>query len=153
MPRLPLSCLLLALLSSATAHADDWRQGWGLVPPPPPATRAGSAGGAAPMAQLRLQQVGAQWQARIDNGLAGPLQIQLRAAPGRPVEGLPVESLIQGDSSLVVGHLPAPIDGRALDLRLESVPGSPAAQAEDVAYRLPFDTERLRVDQAPQGRF
>lgn len=34
------------------------------------------------MAQLRLQPVGTQWQARIDNGLAGPLQIQLRAAPG-----------------------------------------------------------------------
>ncbi|MDV3437731.1 M23 family metallopeptidase [Stenotrophomonas sp. C2852] len=153
MPRLPLSCLLLALLTSATAHAGDWRQGWGLIPPSGPATRAGSVEGATPMAQLRLQPVGTQWQARIDNGLAGPLQIQLRAAPGHPVEGLPVESLIQGDSSLVVGHLPAPLDGRALDLRLHSVPGNPAAQAEDVAYRLPFDAARPRVDQAPQGRF
>ncbi len=117
MSRLPLSCLLLPLLASATAHAGDWRQGWGLAPPSAPATRAGSAEGAALMAQLRLQPVGTQWQARIDNGLAGPLQIQLRAAPGHPVEGLPVESLIQGDSSLVVGHLPAPIDGRMLDLR------------------------------------
>ncbi len=91
MSRLPLSCLLLPLLASATAHAGDWRQGWGLAPPSAPATRAGSAEGAAPMAQLRLQPVGTQWQARIDNGLAGPLQIQLRAAPGHPVEGLPVE--------------------------------------------------------------
>ena len=33
------------------------------------------------MAQLRLQPVGGQWQARIDNALAGPLQIELRAAP------------------------------------------------------------------------
>ena len=64
-----------------------------------------------------------------------------------------MQSLIQGDSSLVVGHLPAPIDGRTLDLRLQSVPGNPAAQADDVAYRLPFDAARLRVDQAPQGRF
>src|SRR3989304_6090292 len=153
MSRLPLSCLLLPLLASATAHAGDWRQGWGLAAPSAPATRAGRAEGAPLMAQLRLQPVGTQWQARIDNGLAGPLQIQLRAAPGHPVEGLPVESLIQGDSSLVVGHLPAPIDGRMLDLRLQSVPGNPAAQAEDVAYRLPFDAARLRVDQAPQGRF
>lgn len=153
MPRLPLSCLLLPLLASATAHAGDWRQGWGLVASPASATRSDSAGGAAPMAQLRLQPVGTQWQARIDNGLAGPLQIQLRAAPGHPVEGLPVESLIHGDSSLVVGHLPAPIDGHPLDLRLQSVPGNPAAQAEDVAYRLPFDAARLRVDQAPQGHF
>lgn len=153
MSRLPLSCLLLSLLASASVHADDWRQGWGLVPPPGQATPAGGSAGAAPMAQLRLQPVGGQWQARIDNALAGPLQIELRAAPGHPVDGLPVQSLIQGDSSLVVGHLPAPIDGRTLDLRLQSVPGNPAAQAEDVAYRLPFDAARLRVDQAPQGRF
>ncbi|UUS14504.1 peptidoglycan DD-metalloendopeptidase family protein [Stenotrophomonas sp. CD2] len=105
------------------------------------------------MAQLRLQPLGEHWQARVDNALAGPLQVELRAAPGRPVEGLPVQSLIQGDSSLVVGHLPAPSNGRTLDLRLQSVPGNPAAQAEDVAYRLPFDTTRPRVDQAPQGRF
>ncbi|QGL98103.1 MULTISPECIES: M23 family metallopeptidase [Stenotrophomonas] len=153
MSRLPLSCLLLSLLASASVHADDWRQGWGLVPPPGQATPAGGSAGAATMAQLRLQPVGGQWQARIDNALAGPLQIELRAAPGHPVDGLPVQSLIQGDSSLVVGHLPAPIDGRTLDLRLQSVPGNPAAQAEDVAYRLPFDAARLRVDQAPQGRF
>ncbi len=153
MPRLPLTCLLLCLLASATAHAGDWRQGWGLVPKAAPAIAGESARDATPMARLRLQPVGEQWQARIDNGLAGPLQIELRAAPGHPVEGLPVESLLQGDSSLVVGHLPAPIDGRMLDLRLQSVPGNPAAQAEDVAYRLPFEAARLRVDQAPQGRF
>ncbi|EKT4087360.1 M23 family metallopeptidase [Stenotrophomonas maltophilia] len=153
MLRLPLTCLLMSLLASTTASAGDWRQGWGLVSPATPTTHAGSAEGAAPMARLRLQPVGTQWQARIDNGLAGPLQIELRAAPGRPVEGLPLQSLIQGDSSLVIGHLPAPLDGHTLDLRLQSVPGNPAAQAEDVAYRLPFDAARPRVDQAPQGRF
>ena len=104
------------------------------------------------MARLRLQPVGTQWQARIDNGWQAAADPAARR-PGHPVEGLPVESLIQGDSSLVVGHLPAPIDGRMLDLRLQSVPGNPAAQAEDVGYRLPFDAARLRVDQAPQGRF
>ncbi|WP_448123330.1 M23 family metallopeptidase [Stenotrophomonas riyadhensis] len=156
MPRLPLTCLLLSLLASATASAGDWRQGWGLVPksaPAAPPPRGETAQSAAPMAQLRLQPIGQQWQARIDNALAGPLQVELRAAPGHPVEGLPVQSLIQGDSSLVVGHLPAPVNGRTLDLRLRSVPGNPAAQAEDVAYRLPFDDARPRVDQAPQGRF
>ena len=126
MLRLPLTCLLMSLLASTTASAGDWRQGWGLVSPATPTTHAGSAEGAAPMARLRLQPVGTQWQARIDNGLAGPLQIELRAAPGRPVEGLPLQSLIQGDSSLVVGHLPAPLDGRTLDLRLQSVPGKVA---------------------------
>lgn len=158
MPRLPLTCLLLPLLASASAGASDWRQGWGMLPKPPTrastaSNGAGSAKEAVPMAQLRLQPIGEQWQARIDNALAGPLQIELRAAPGRAVEGLPVQSLIQGDSSLVVGRLPAPANGRTLDLRLQSVPGNPAAQAEDVAYRLPFDAARLRVDQAPQGHF
>ncbi len=156
MLRLPLTCLLMSLLASTTASAGNWRQGWGLVPkaaPAAPPSRGETAQSAAPMAQLRLQPLGEHWQARVDNALAGPLQVELRAAPGRPVEGLPVQSLIQGDSSLVVGHLPAPSNGRPLDLRLQSVPGNPAAQAEDVAYRLPFDTTRPRVDQAPQGRF
>jgi len=153
MPRLPLCCLLLPLLASATAHASDWRQGWGLVPQAAPAGAAAPALQAAPMAQLRLQAVGEQWQARIDNPLAGPLQVELRAAPGQSIEGLPMQSLVQGGGSLVVGHLPAPGDGRTLEVRLRSVPGNPAAHAEDVAYRLPFEAPQLRVDQAPNGRF
>ncbi len=106
---------------------------------------------APPLAQLRLQPVGTQWQARIDNRLAGPLQIQLRR-PRTHRSKASVESLIQGDSSLVVGHLPAPIEGRMLDLRLQSVPGNPAAQAEDVAIACrsmrPAWTRRHRGDSA-----
>ncbi|HBS56527.1 MAG TPA: M23 family peptidase [Stenotrophomonas sp.] len=153
MPRLPLSCLLLPLLASATAHASDWRQGWGLVPKAGTATAGDDAPQAAPTTQLRLQAMGGQWQARIDNPLAGPVQIELRPAPGGAIEGLPVRSLVQGGGSLVIGHLPAPAEGRSLDVRLQSVPGNPAAQAEDVAYRLPFEAPQLRVDQAPNGRF
>ncbi|KAF1016103.1 MAG: Murein DD-endopeptidase MepM [Stenotrophomonas maltophilia] len=151
MPRLRLSCLLLPLLASATTHTSDWRQGWGMVPR---ATATGDdAPQAAPTTQLRLQAIGEHWQARIDNPLAGPVQIELRPAPGTAIDGLPLRSLVQGGGSLVVGHLPAPTEGRRLDLRLQSVPGNPAAQPEDVAYRLPFDAPQLRVDQAPNGRF
>ena len=50
MPRLPLTCLLLCLLASATAHAGDWRQGWGLVPKAAPAIAGESARDATPMA-------------------------------------------------------------------------------------------------------
>ncbi|WP_303636433.1 MULTISPECIES: M23 family metallopeptidase [Stenotrophomonas] len=152
MPR-PLTCLLIPLfLLANAAHASDWRQGWGLLPGNTAA--ASAAGQPAPAGvRLRLQAVGEQWQARIDNPLYGPVQIELRPAPGSRIDGLPVQSLVQGAGSLVVGHLPAPDAGRALDLRLQSVPGSPAARAEDVAYRLPFDAVRLRVDQAPQGQF
>lgn len=154
MPRLPLSCLLLPLLlASATVHASDWRQGWGLVPKAGTATAGDDAPQAAPTTQLRLQAMGGQWQARIDNPLAGPVQIELRPAPGGAIEGLPVRSLVQGGGSLVIGHLPAPAEGRSLDVRLQSVPGNPAAQAEDVAYRLPFEAPQLRVDQTPNGRF
>lgn len=151
MRRLLLFCLL-PLLAGSPAAAADWRQGWGLTAP---ATSRAATDAQAPadLAHLRLQAIGDQWQARIDNALAGPVQIELRPAPGRQVDGLPVQSLMQGGSSLVVGHLPAPADGRALELRLQSVPGNPAAQAEDVAYRLPFEASALRVDQAPSGRF
>ena len=41
------------------------------VAPPP---RGETAQSAAPMAQLRLQPIGQQWQARIDNALAGAIQ-------------------------------------------------------------------------------
>ncbi len=81
MPRLPLTCLLLPLLASASAGASDWRQGWGMLPKAPTPASA-EAKAPLPMAQLRLQSIGEQWQARIDNTLAGPLQIELRAAPG-----------------------------------------------------------------------
>ena len=148
-PSLPLLPLLLPLLASAPLHAADWRQGWGLLAVPPVAEPAQTA----PRVHLRLQSVGEQWQARIDNVLAGPLQIELQAAPGRSIEGLPLRSLVQGGSSLVIGHLPAPLDGKSLEVRLQSVPGDPAARAEDVAYRLPFDVPHLRIDQAPRGRF
>ncbi|AWH55522.1 M23 family peptidase [Stenotrophomonas sp. ESTM1D_MKCIP4_1] len=155
MPRLPLSCLLLPLLASVTAHASDWRQGWGLVPKADAAAAAAGddAPQAAPTTRLQLQAMGGQWQARIDNPLAGPVQIELRPAPGSAIDGLPLRSLVQGGGSLVVGHLPAPADGRSLEVRLQSVPGNPAARAEDVAYRLPFEAPQLRVDQAPNGRF
>ncbi|AWH38134.1 M23 family peptidase [Stenotrophomonas sp. ZAC14D1_NAIMI4_6] len=153
MPRLLLSCLLLCLLASATGHASDWRQGWGLVPKAGASAAGDDAPQAAPTTRLQLQAMGGQWQARIDNPLAGPVQIELRPAPGGAIDGLPLRSLVQGGGSLVVGHLPAPADGRSLEVRLQSVPGNPAARAEDVAYRLPFQAPRLRVDQAPNGRF
>ncbi len=153
MPRLPLPCLLLCLLASATVHASDWRQGWGLVPKAGASAAGNDAPQAAPTTRLQLQAMGGQWQARIDNPLAGPVQIELRPAPGGAIDGLPLRSLVQGGGSLVVGHLPAPADGRSLEVRLQSVPGNPAARAEDVAYRLPFQAPRLRVDQAPNGRF
>ncbi len=153
MPRPALCCLMFALLGAPIADASDWRQGWGLVPAGPTRAAPAAAPSAAPLAQLRLQPVGEQWQARIDNPLAGPLQIELRAAPGQAIEGLPVQSLVQGGGTLVVGHLAAPADGRPLEVRMNAVPGAPTAQAEDVAYRLPFEATHLRVDQAPNGRF
>ena len=153
MPRPALCCLMLALLPPPIADASDWRQGWGLVPAGPTRAAPAAAPSAAPLAQLRLQPVGEHWQARIDNPLAGPLQIELRAAPGQSIDGLPVQSLVQGGGTLVVGHLAAPTDGRTLEVRMNAVPGAPLVQAEDVAYRLPFEAAHLRVDQAPNGRF
>ncbi len=125
MPRLPLSCLLLPLLASAIVHASDWRQGWGLVPKSGTAAAGDDAPQAAPTTQLRLQAMGGQWQARIDNPLAGPVQIELRPAPGGAIEGLPVRSLVQGGGSLVIGHLPAPAEGRSLARDRDLLPDRP----------------------------
>ncbi|WMJ70156.1 M23 family metallopeptidase [Stenotrophomonas sp. 24(2023)] len=155
MPHLPLTCLLLPVLAAATAPG-DWRQGWGLMQPPPgPVLNTPlptPEGRPAAVALLKIEGSGERWQARVDNALAGPVQIELRPAPGLALPGLPVRSVLDGAGSLVVAHLPAPVSGQRLDLRLDAVPGDPAAQAQDVAYRVPFDGGRLQVSQPPQGR-
>ncbi len=104
------------------------------------------------MAQLRLQPVGTQWQARIDNGLAGPPQIQLRAAPDTRSKAS--RSSRSSGRQQPGGRPPArpdrgPHAGSATAVGAEQ----PGRTGRSVAYRLPFDAARLRVDQAPQGRF
>lgn len=151
--------LLLGLLlcaptvHAAAADAANWRTGWGLVSPPAPTAplRAAGTGG---MATLRLEGSGSQWQARVDNALAGPVQVSLRPADaGTVLPGLPAQALLAGSASVVLSRLALPPDTPPLTLQLQAVPGDPGARPLDVAYRLPFDAKRFQVTQAPRGRF
>lgn len=142
--------VLLALSTSASA-ADGWRQGWGLAGPPPapvPQPQPQHPG----LAQLRLEGVGDRWQARVDNPLHGPLQIELRAAGGRVLPGLPLAAVLPARGRVVAGGLPSPQPQQALDLRLRAVPGDPAARPRDVSYALPFAGAAVRVSQGPTGQ-
>lgn len=152
----PLRLLALVLLLCPMAHAlagpgAHWRQGWNLAPRPDPATAAAAP---PPLAVLRLEGAQDRWRARIDNVLAGPVQVTLRPQPGTPaVPGLPLQRLLPAAARVVVADLPLPPQATALRLELVAVPGDPAARPRDVAYRLPFDAARIQVSQGPQGRF
>ncbi|AHY58070.1 M23 family metallopeptidase [Stenotrophomonas rhizophila] len=141
----------LAIPAVAAPNGAGWRSGWGIAQPPA-ATPQGADSG--PIASVALEGADRRWQARVDNHLAGPVQVGLRQPPGAaPLPGLPLRSVLPGASSVVVTRLQLPDGVPRLDLLLDAVPGDPAAQAQDVAYRLPFDAAHLQVSQAPQGRF
>lgn len=151
--------LVLALLLSPPAAvaasaptATSWRSGWGLV-------EQTNAGAPAPtvgrgLATVKLEGGGSRWQARVDNHLAGPVQVALRQPADAPaLPGLPLQTVLPGSASVVVTRLQLAADTPRLDLLLDAVPGDPGATPQDVAYQLPFDAKRFQVTQAPQGRF
>lgn len=153
MRRILLPALLLCpLLGFADPlGASDWRGGWGLVRPVGD-TAQGPA--TASLASVKLERAGGQWRARVDNHLAGPVQIVLRQPAGAALApGLPLQTVLQGSASVVLAGLQLPADSGRLDLLLDTVPGDPGARPQDVAYALPFDARRFQVTQAPQGRF
>lgn len=149
-----LTALLVPLaLQAATAPGGaGWRAGWGLVGTPP--ADAPAAPVSAGIATVRLEGGGNRWQARVDNHLAGPVQVVLRQPAGATaLPGLPLQTVLAGSASVVVSRLQLPGDVPRLDLLLDAVPGDPAASPQDVPYALPFDAKRFQVSQAPQGRF
>jgi len=145
--------LLLCPLSAlcAPAAANDWRTGWGLVRAANPTPQGETI---STLASVKLEGAAGYWQARVENHLAGPVQIALRQDAGAAVlPGLPLQTVLPGSASVVVARLQvAPETGR-LNLLMDAVPGDPAARPQDVAYQLPFDARRFQVTQAPQGRF
>lgn len=143
-------CPLVSLAAGTTA-APEWRSGWGLVRPADGATQGPTAGN---IASIKLEGGASRWQARVDNHLAGPVQVALRQDSGAALlPGLPMQAVLPGSASVVVVRLQLPPDTQGLNLLLDAVPGDPAAQPRDVAYQLPFDAKRFQVTQAPQGRF
>ncbi len=145
--------LLPLLLSPALGQAGalpDWRSGWGLTTAPADAVQRDQSG----IASLKLDASGDAWQARVENHLAGPVQVMLSQDVGTALlPGLPLQTLLQPQASVVVQPLRLPEGARHLALRLEAIPGDPAARPQDVGYQLPFISTRFQVTQAPQGRY
>jgi len=133
----------------------NWRTGWHLDRPAPASSpRDGLATDVPALAVLTLEAAGERWQARVDNRVAGPIQVALQPAAGTPaLPGLPMQTVIAGSASVVMTRLQPPTGSTAIRLDLTAVPGDPAARPQEVAYQLPFDAARIQVGQAPQGHF
>ncbi len=142
--------LLLCPLFASAAPSPDWRSGWGLTRGPDQGPQHAAGG----IASVQLESSGERWQARVDNHLAGPVQITLSQDVGAALlPGLPVQVVLQPTARMVVAQLPLPAQAQRLQVRLEAIPGDPAARPQDVAYALPFLSTRFQVTQAPQGRY
>jgi len=147
--------MMIPALNAWAGPGANWRNGWRLDGPaaPIPAQRAASAQ-APTLAVLTLEGAGDRWQARVDNRLAGPVQIELRPATGvAALPGLPVQAVVAASARIVVPGLQPPAGSTAIGLALTAVPGAPGARPQDVPYQLPFDAARIQVSQAPRGRF
>lgn len=147
--------MMIPVLNAWAGPGANWRNGWRLDRPAvaTPAQRA--AGVEAPaLAVLTLEGAGDRWQARVDNRVAGPVQVELRPTAGAAaLPGLPLQTVVAAGASIVVTHLQPPAGSTAIRLDLTAVPGEPGARAQDVTYQLPFDAARIQVSQAPRGRF
>jgi murein DD-endopeptidase MepM/ murein hydrolase activator NlpD len=106
------------------------------------------------LAVLTLEGAGERWQARVDNRVAGPVQVELRPAAGAAaLPGLPLRTMVAAGASTVVTRLQPPAGTTAIRLDMTAVPGDPTARPQDVAYHVPFDAVRIQVSQTPQGQF
>ncbi|MEN5267197.1 M23 family metallopeptidase [Stenotrophomonas sp. TWI587] len=147
--------LLVPVLNAWAGPGVNWRTGWQLDrPAPATAAHDGLATDVPVLAVLTVEGAGERWQARVDNRVAGPVQVALQPAAGTPpLPGLPMQTVIAGSASVVMTRLHPLAVSTAIRLDLTAVPGDPAARPQDVAYQLPFDAARIQVSQAPQGRF
>lgn len=146
---------MIPVLNAWAGPGANWRNGWHLDrPAPASAPRDGLATDVPALAVLTLEGAGERWQARVDNRVAGPVQVELRPAAGAAaLPGLPLQTVVAAGASVVVTHLQPPAGSTAIRLDLTAVPGDPAARPQDVSYQLPFDAARIQVSQAPRGRF
>ncbi|GAB2503423.1 M23 family metallopeptidase [Pseudoxanthomonas sangjuensis] len=108
--------------------------------------------------RLRVQRMQTSYQAWADNQLPGPMEVQLsfkRSENVLAAPALPKRVLVPARGSLLVATLYAsdPSRGGDFELLMDAIPGDPQARPFDYAYRLPFDADRVRVDQGPGGSF
>ncbi|RXR08691.1 peptidoglycan DD-metalloendopeptidase family protein [Pseudoxanthomonas composti] len=110
------------------------------------------------LARLRIEPLATRYQVWADNPGPGPVQVEvsfrqqhnLLASPA-----LPLRKVLPAHGSVLLSSLilTDPLGGAQFDLKMDAMPGDPAAKPFDFRYRLPFDEAALRVDQGPGGRF
>ncbi|MGV8959696.1 MAG: M23 family metallopeptidase [Stenotrophomonas sp.] len=144
-------------LALTAAPSAQWRQAWGLVPQAAAPDRTAADTRSAAMTRLRLEGRAPLYQARADNLLAGPVQVQLR--PRRDIAliatpALPLLAVLPAGASRILSRLHADAHNptAGIELVMDAVPGDPAARPQAHHYRLPFAAERIRVDQGYGGR-
>jgi hypothetical protein len=131
---------------------------------PPPAVAGGNArvatpvGGAAGPVVLRIRDLGSHYEVVGENPMPGPVQVQLSLAQAgnvQAVPALPASTVVPAAGTRVLARI-YPLDPRlpdSFDVRLLQVPGDPQARPFDAEYRVPFQYDRIRVDQGFGGRF
>ena len=130
------------------------------TPPAPRAPQSTVDRPASPGEPVRLQvgDRGSHYEVSVRNHAPGPMQVHLglaRASNLRAVPALPLEAVLPAGTQRVLARL-YPLDPRQesrFDLDLRQLPGDPRARPADVEYRLPFDHQQVRIDQAFGGRF
>lgn len=148
---------LWLLLGAGTARADDfyrWHDG-GLHRDPPVRSAPAEAirdPAAAPV-RLRFEPHADAIEAWVDNALAGPVQVDLRAERD-PVAGaepaLPLRTVLRAGERRRLARLPADADAR---LVLTAVRGAPGARPDDAVYGFPLAGDALRVEQGWGGHW
>lgn len=103
-------------------------------------------------ARLRLVPADDAVEAWVDNLLAGPIEVVVRAADGASPPSdppLPARGSIPAQSSALLARV---AHGHPR-LQVAVVPGSPNARPRDVEYAWPLQTGSLRIQQAWGGGF
>jgi len=110
------------------------------------------------MVRLRVENDGGNYMAWADNQIGGPIEVMLGFTKNVNVRGdppLPARATVPPRGSVLVARLQVadPTRGGEFELRLDGIPGDPSANPRDVAYLLPLQQARGRIDQGFGGRF
>ena len=170
--RIPRAALCAGLLLAGGVMARDvyrWVDAQGMVhyTDQPPTGSAASRvpvsvvrveGEVAKIASLRVDSSGDHYDAVVTNAIAGPVEVELRAAnasnlASNPV--LPFRTVLQAYASAKIATLSLadPTRHGGFSLQLGAVPGDPNTQPQDVAYRLPVEASDWRIGQGWHGAF
>ncbi|WP_051414162.1 M23 family metallopeptidase [Pseudoxanthomonas suwonensis] len=154
--RVATALVALALAAPVEAASRFWPAPGTKEPPAAPGASQPAPTGEA--VRLQLSDRGSHYEVAVRNHAPGPMQVRLalaRASNLRAVPALPLEAVLPPGAQRVLARL-YPLDPRQearFDLDLRQLPGDPRARPADIEYRLPFDHQQVRVDQAFGGRF